>query len=222
MADWDSPSLLAKCKLIRRRPALDETTDADWYAMLTEAEAQWLGDIAAHVPREMVTGPTKMTSSDDGVTWSIPSGPDSVYAMLVMDALDGGPLIPGSFFDEGKDYAIERATTIRMVLNIARTFADGPWAFYIPGPAQIDANTVSRIQPPHLRLLLAYRACAIDASRGGRDDPSFYEGLEHTAAWGDGAGRIGMIPATKRKHRMSGRSAFPEVEGIASLWSQVF
>ena len=75
--------------------------------------------------------------------------------------------------------------------------------------------------PKELRLLLVYRACALDASRGGRDDPAFYENLEQTAAWGDGIGRIGMIPPLKKKNAMAGRGAWPAYEESDSILTQL-
>lgn len=212
MADWDSPDLLARCKRLRRRPETDEgTEDTDWYAMLTEAEAQWKPVIATHYPNDMFGAPVLMTSSDSGYTYTLPGSEIDPLALLVLESATGAPLKPGAYWDQSSDYVHEGGGTIRMTNGRSRTFSAGPYARYIAGPGTIDASTDSTIKPKRLRLLLVHAACQIDASRGGMDDPAYYEALLQKAAFGNPAipGDVGLIGSLKAgRNTLGGMAAF--------------
>lgn len=210
MADYDVADLVARCKRHRRRPSTDEgTTDADWYAMLTEAEAHWKPVLAAHVPDAMFSAPVAMTTSDDGSTYDLPGSEDDPLALLVLRSEKGDLLKPGPYWDPNSDY-VQEGGSIRMTRGRSVTFSDGPYARFIAGPGTIDAATDSTIQPARARILLVYHACELDASRGGMDDPSYYLALQQKTAFGDPAipGDVGIIGALKAKNQTGGMAAF--------------
>ena len=206
MGDWDVAYLVASCKRMRRRPTVDAGTDSDdWYALLTVAEAHWKPIIAAHYPAAMYGAPVAMTSSDNKV-WTIPNVNSYPLALVVLRSETGLPLKAGPYWDAGSDYVMEGAT-IRVTRG--RELSTTPYARVIAGPATINVSTGSAILPEQLRLLLVYHACALDAGRGGMDDPSYYEAMEETAAWGnrDIAGDVGMIGALKAQNVLVGARA---------------
>ena len=210
MAAWDTADLLARCKRLRRRPETDEgTTDADWYAMLTEAEAHWKPIVAVHGPDAMWSEPVLMTSSDGGYTYDLPGSEEDPLALLVLKSATGDMLKPGPYWDPNSDY-VDEGGTIRMTRGRAVTFSDGPYARYIAGPGTIDAATDSTIFPKRARVMLVYHACEIDASRGGMDDPAFYHALKQTAWAGDQSipGDVGIQGALKAKNKTAGMAAF--------------
>ena len=186
MALWDSPYLLEQAKLLRSRPGTDErTSDAQWYTMLTLAEAHWKPIVAAVAPGEMFSAPVQMTTSDAGATYILPSSEVDPISLRVFTSSDlRTELFPGAESDLSKDYTHDSGGTIRMIGG-ARTFSDGPYARFVAGPTTVNASTESTILPKRARILLVYFACALDASRGGMDDPAFYRALEQKAWTGD-------------------------------------
>ncbi len=209
MADWDAADLLTRFKRMRRRPSTDAGTDSDdIYALLTEAEEHWKPIIAAHYPAAMyaAAGLVALTSSDNKV-WTIPSVNDEPLAVLILASETGAPLKMGPYWDPGSDYVMEGAT-IRITRG--RELSTTPYARVIAGPTTVDANTDSTILPVRLRKLIVYHACALDAGRGGMDDPSFYEAMESDAAWGrpDNPGDVGMIGSLKLQNTLAGAAGY--------------
>lgn len=210
MADFDTADLVSRCQLYRRRPATDEaTTTANWYTMLSDAERHWKPVIAAHYPNQMYGAPQLLTSSDGGYTYVFPSSEQSPLAVLVLSSATGRPLLSGAYWDSGKDYVLE-AGQIRMTLGRAVTFAGGPYARFIAAPAAITASVTSTILPAYLRQIIVYHACALDAMRGGMDDPAPYDRMAQQAAFGNPAilGDPGMLGALKKQDTLGGMAAF--------------
>lgn len=210
MADWDSPDLKDRCVRHRRRPATDEGTDPDdWYALLTEAEAHWKPVLATHYPNDMFSAPVQLTSADGGYTYTLPSSEVDPLALLVLSSATGRPLKPGPYWDRMSDYVLEEGR-IRMTLGRAVSFADGPYARYVTGPASITAGVESTIKPKRARLIIVYHACMLDAMRGGMDDPSPYEKEAQWTAFGNPSipGDVGIIGSLKKRDSLAGMAAF--------------
>ncbi len=207
MADWDVADMLVRAKLMRRRPTTDAaTTAAQWYLLFTMAEAHWKPIIALHHPNAMYGAPVAMTSSDNKV-WTIPSVNSMPLALIVLRTETGEPLKMGPYWDPGSDYVMEGAT-IRITRG--RELSTTPYARVVAGPTTIDASNDSTILPEQLRLLVIYHACALDAARGGMDDPSFYEVMESKAAFGDAQipGDVGLLGALKASNVLSGAAGY--------------
>src|SRR5260370_20234451 len=70
MAEWDLADLLARAKRLAQRPAQDEQqADADWYAFLSEAQADYMKLFATHVPESQYQAPEMMVTGDNGQTY---------------------------------------------------------------------------------------------------------------------------------------------------------
>lgn len=209
MAEFDTADLVSRCQLYRRRPSTDEaTTTPNWYTMLSDAERHWKRIIAAHYPKQMYGAPQALTSSDGGYTYTFPSSEQSPLAVLVLSSPTGTVLNPGPYWSSEHDYVLESGQ-IRMTLGRARTFADGPYARFVTAPAAITESVTSTIKPVELRQIIVYHACALDAMRGGMDDPAPYEKMAQWAAWGNPnlPGDVGMIGALKAQDTMGGLAA---------------
>ena len=209
MADYDAADLLARAKFVRRRPSTDAgTSDPEWYSLLTLAEAKYKPLVAAPYPASMyaAAGVVALTSTDNKV-WTIPDVNSYALGLQVLRSETGEPLKAGAYWDQGSDYVMEGAT-IRITRG--RELSTVPYARVIAGPAAIDASTDSTILPEQLRILLVYHACALDAGRGGMDDPSFYETMEREAAWGDPAepADLGLLGALKVQNRLIGAAGY--------------
>lgn len=205
-----SAELLAACKRLAKRPATDAaTTDPDWYAFLTDAEARWKPVIALHAPGPMLTAPMKLTAAGDGRTFTFPSSAEPIYVELYRSER-GQRLVPGAYDDPGADYVLE-GSTVRATAHRQPSYPDGaPWARYVTAPATINAATQSTINPARLRILLVYHACGLWASRGALMDPAHFERLEQQAAFGNPniPGDLGLIGALKWADPASGMAAF--------------
>ncbi len=189
------------------------TSDAEWYSLLTIAEAHWKPIIAAHYPASMYGAPVAMTTSDNKV-WTVPSVNSSPLALVVLQSENGPPLVHGPYWSLDADYAMESAGTIRVTRG--REFSTTPYARVISGPTTVDASTEPTIKPVRLNILSVYRACALDAGRGGLDDPSYYETMEREAAWGDpdAPGDVGLIGGLKAQQVVGGSPG----QGIRDYW----
>ena len=70
---WDSSDLLAR---VQRDSGVPTTTafptTADWFAWLTQAESDWKPELAAEYPYHMFTAPTRLTTTDGGITFQFP------------------------------------------------------------------------------------------------------------------------------------------------------
>ena len=229
---WDAADLLARCKRQAMEPDISQiTTDDDWFAFLTEAEAHWKPIIAAHYAQAMYEPPTRLlpmasTSPDrdqvwvfvdpaDGITPIVPLGQVEVYT-----SPRGRLMLPGAYWDAGADYVMEGGA-IRITAGRTMSFPDGaPWARYVTPPGEIHGgdNTVipaippieSTIRPEPLRLLDVYRALYNWASRGGFQDPSFYRALEQKAWMGDPdiPGDVGLMGSLKLQNTAHGMAGF--------------
>ena len=202
---------------MRRRPSTDAgTSDAEWYNLLTLAEAKYKPIIVAHYPAAMyaAAGVVALTSSDNKV-WTIPNVNDYALGIQILRSETGEPLKAGAYWDQGSDYVMEGAT-IRITRG--RELSTTPYARVVAGPKAITASVDSAILPKQLRILLVYHACALDAGRGGMDDPSYYETMEKEAAWGDpdSPGDLGLLGALKIQNTLIGAAGY---QGPIRWWT---
>lgn len=183
MARYDSADLLAKAKAKARRPANDaEMTDADWYALLTEAEAKWWGILATHVPEYLMGPPTLMVTEDAGETYVF-STSENVWPIEaeIRASRNGRVLTPGPEWGYHNDYVLEAssvAARIRIPNGKQRSYAGGPYARWIQNhdlfPA-ISSTEEPHLNPPHARNLVVLDAVIAWANRGAGRDPRPYE-----------------------------------------------
>lgn len=209
MAIWDSADLLARVKRYVNRPATDESiTDPDYFAFLTEAENHWKPILATHYPGPMYVPPTKLSTSDGGVTYDFPGGITPIGNVELYRNPRGDPLHIGYFGDPTADAVVE-GDRIRMVRGRARTFSDGPYARWVSPPGIIDAATQSTIEPAQNRILLIWDALERWAIRSGEKDPAFFQKKRRDAWSGDPAepGDVGILGWLKRQVWNSGEAA---------------
>ena len=96
--------------------------------------------------------------------------------------------------------------TVRFPFDARRTFRGGaPVARVILAPPAIDARTQPVLRPPSARKLIVYRACALEASRGGMKDPSFFHALEQQEWIGNPLvpGSIGILGNLKKQYQQN-------------------
>lgn len=215
MSTWDNADLLARCQRLANRPATDELmTDAKWYALLTEAQAQWMGTIAAICPETNFSAPELLTSADSGATYTFASYP--IGHVEIRSARNGNLLVVGPEWDANTDFAQE-GQTLRVPNGKTRTFSGGPYARYVKVPDVIDASTQPTMKPAHARMLLVYNAlvrfCGIT-----QQDPTFWLMMEQHAWSGDpnNPGDTGILGQLKTQFYASGLSAAPR----AYVWYQ--
>lgn len=209
MATWDSADCLARFKRYANRPSSDESfADADCYALLTEAQREWVGVFAAMVPWAMMGAPTLMSTADSGATYTF-SGSITPLAVQVFDATNGRLLRPGAYWDSQADYVWE-GSKIRMPRGSTKTFAAGPYARYITQPGVIDGSTEPTLLPDYARILLIYRALIKWTEVGGGfQDPETYRTAEQRAWVGNPAtGDVGILGTLKMQNPFYGAAAF--------------
>lgn len=208
MAQYDSADLLARVKLMAKRPALDEDiTDAQWYIYLEEAQTEWMALLAAHVPEFNYSAPELMTTPDLGETYTLAAEPLGGH-LEIRASRDGVVLNSGPEWSENADYTPE-GQIIRIPSRRRRIFSNGPYARYVKAPGLLSAAVQPVLKPAWCRLLLIPRACFKWASAGGVRDPSYYDAIEQRMWAGDPdkAGDVGFLGTLKTQHFTSGMAA---------------
>lgn len=228
---WDSADLLARVKRFSRLPVITEwPRDEDWYAWLTEAEAKWKPVLALHAPGSMMIGPVKMRTTDGGLTYLLPRRSSIVWDRAywnvnqwnavppaytepplyfeLMPTRAGVPLIAGAYWDAFADY-VNEGDRVRMCRGRPRTFADGPWARYVPPAGLIDADHESTIEPKAWRILLVFDTMERFATAGGKgdvQDPDYWRGKLQKELSGDDdiPGDLGILGRAKLQDGMGG------------------
>ena len=203
MAIYDSADLLARTRRALRLPSLDQPeVDAQLYQYLEEAQTFWLSRVAALIPETNYSTPIKLTSSDGGYTYDLPSEPLGGHMEILPDRR-GSPLFPTTDWGQG-DFVME-GQKIRIPGNRTRTFADGPYARFVATPGLLDGSNQPVLKPTFLRLLLPQRAAAIYARNTEGRDPRPYLDIEGELWRGDPSrGDIGFLDTLKTQYAYSG------------------
>lgn len=207
---WSAEDLVARCKRLAGRPANDEMmSDAQWCALLTEAQVHWFPIVATHAPSSQIGVPVALTLAEDRKTASFPAGVIPFGKVELYDGINGRRLYPGDYEDPMADFVIE-GSSIRAPLD--REFSVGSGGLYaryadagnlqILTEAAADEQSVDPrepvLMPPHARMLLVYNALAAYATIGGYQDPAVYERQEVKLAWDDPAtGKLGLVTTLK-------------------------
>lgn len=199
--------LLARFKLLANRPATDELlTDAQIYLLLTDAQQRVNEEISVHIPTVYYAAPVKMTTSDN-IVYTVPASGRIIGAMEVYGSSTAQePLVPGAYWDDTADYTVEGESTIRMIGNRARVFADGPYVRYVKETSTIDGSTQPTLVPVSAHPAIVYEALVAYANIAGvLADPEGWRRAKREVLWGTGeAGSIGVIPALKMQVRPTG------------------
>lgn len=209
MALMDSADLLARCKRTAKRPGTDsQIADGDWYAWLTEAQIKWVPIVASVAPEQMYGAPTKITSSDSGVTYDFPSDP--LGQVEVRESPTGRLWIPCAQWESGGDF-VHEGNRIRFPDGKAKTFTDGPYARWVAAPTTISASVEPTLKPTNARLLLVHQACVYYAEQGGNRDPRPFERRLRDLWYGDpdDPRTPGLMDALKKQYAYSGAVAQP-------------
>lgn len=181
----------------------NEMDDPKWYRNLTLAQKDLFQVLASHVPQVLSSGPVKLTTSDGGYTYDFASFPWG--RVVLRESRTGQLLYPGPEWDRNNtDFVIE-GDKIRWTDNQQRTFSDGPYAWYISAPGDIDADTEPTIKPAEARILIGWRALELWARRGRMRDPAPYSEEWTKGLWGEpGTGEAGLIAALKTQFQFQG------------------
>lgn len=209
MALYDSPDLLARFKRLARRPANDAALQPeDIYRYLTDAHLYWLGQFQVHFPRLNASEWEKMTSADGGKSYTfskVPLGPVEIFSTRVAHE----PLRAGAQWDLSAGFFWEGPNTIRIPGDRARSFADGPYARYLPRPDPLSESVHPVLQPPEARKLLVFSALGEWAHEGGLENPELYEDMVDALWLGKRPGDTGILGQLKARYagNSTGRGA---------------
>ena len=208
VAAEDSKELLKQLRIVTQRDGLQvdrDLTDAKAYLFLTQAQRLLTYDLVTHLPELMKGAPEKMTTTDNGLTYSTskdPLGHIEVYENLRSEI----PLVEGPLWSPNADFSREGPRKIRMQGNVVRTFTDGPYARYVKKPGVIDDVQQPTLEPADVRMVLPWKAAALWAMSGNGYDPAPYVRMVEIMLWGDpeSPGSVGIIPAYKTQYASSG------------------
>jgi hypothetical protein len=199
VAFLDVADLLAKAKLRAGRPTTDEDMgDTTWYSFLSDAQLFLLQQITTVSPFWNVGVPTAITSSDSGLTYTLPSEP--IGPVAITDGNGGRRLRQGSYDDPRADY-VQEGTVIRMARGVARTFSRGLYAQYVAMPTIVDGSTPATLKPTRARILMVPYACYLYAIRHPELDAMGFLS-EYQKLWsGDPniAGEYGLLGDLKKE-----------------------
>jgi hypothetical protein len=185
-------------------------TDAKWYVLLTEAQAFYYNEFAAHFPAVLMGAPTALSTADSGATYTFSSSIqplalevyNSVYRLLR----------PGAFWDTSADYVWE-GNKIRFPKGVTKP--DTYYARYVSPPDVVAAGTQPTLVPSHTRLLMVYRAVAQWAIQGNLNQAAYFKSLETETWFGNPAqGRVGVLGALKTQNLFAGGAAYQMDNGI--------
>lgn len=211
MAFGDSADLLARIKLELRLPTTtEEIDDAGLYLLLGDAQREIVVQISNVVPEVMYIL-EKLSTADGGLSYQFDFEPLGHYELRRSPT--GALMIPGPEWDQGADF-VPFGQSIRFPGQKAKTFTDGPWARYVPTPAELDGTHAPTLMPVLARLLLPPTAAAIYARRGGLRDPAPYEEKANKIWFGDPAkGNYGLLGALRQQTFLKGSEAIPASGG---------
>ena len=205
MAFYDSADLLAELKAVLQTASnTADTTDAQYYRLLQNAQIRIARLLATHVPHANRIVEL-LTTADSGYTYTFAYYPlghaelrDGRGGALVMPASDWNP---NGFVMEGQ--------TVRMPNGQPRTFANGLYARYCRTPGELSASTAPILKPDDARLAIVYDAAVELASQGNAMDKTPYAILKRNYLWGDPEvpGDVGLIQSLKNQYYGQGAMA---------------
>lgn len=175
---WDRADLLARCKRYARRPATDASiTDAEWYRHLSDAEQEFMQELADRAPESNWSAPFQMTAITGNKRYTFgndangtPMAPMRAEVFRSLRDIPDFPLV------EGVDFLWDGSVGIRIPYDQARTFNGGaPWCRVVAPPIEITSSQGPTLQPPAAREVLVWSAVARWASEGGYRDPGYWE-----------------------------------------------
>lgn len=191
MALYDTADLLRRCKRQAKRPASDSAiADTDWYAYLSDAQRYWMKQISILVPTYLRPIAVKLDTTDN-IIYTFPSGSGEPLGRIEVYADNRltSPLTSGALWDMSADFYWEDDgsgnTQLHMTANQSRVYGDGPYAVYIPEPADISSTQAPTIKPMEARLLCVAHAVAEFMREGGIQDPSPFLQREQELWQGD-------------------------------------
>ena len=211
MALFDSADLLARFLRMSGVPTSRSfPLDADIYAWLTDANVKWHNVIAQHAPYSQYGALIKLSTADDGETYTFASGVYPIGAIEVYEKpVQGRLLQPGAFWDTNADYTNE-GNKIRIPAGKKKAFGDGPYARYMADGAEISADNEPVLRPTSVNLLLVATACAYWATRGGMKDPRPFLQEAQDLWIGDGETDFGILGMLKTQHAFQGLESFAQ------------
>lgn len=218
MADFDSADLLSRFRgLIRIGTNTADSSDAELYGLLSNAQHRLIQILAAHCPWTQVTAPTALTSTDSGVTYTFGSGVYPLGHLELYNGVDGPRLLPLGYGDNLWDGYVLEGATIRFPGNRARTFANGLYARYIAVPSAISASVEPTLKPSYARQGIVYDAASEWSHQGGAVDPAPYDAMLQKFLWGDPRmpGDVGLLGALKTQANHRGIAAG---RGLGGAW----
>lgn len=177
-AKYSSSELLRLCKVKLNRPSADEaftvtTADDVWYDLLSEAQDQVMGQLAAICPEPMYGDLTQLQTSDSGASFIFDTDVDGddVHAFGHYELYANTQGYPDSPLVEGVDFIWLGS---KIVVPNGRTMST-PYGRWVTPPHKIDATNQPVLQPKYARVLIVDRACALAAEQRLKQDPSAFE-----------------------------------------------
>lgn len=220
MGLFDSADLLARAKRTANRPSVDESMqDADWYALLTEAQLKVTEELANHVPESQYTT-EQLATSDGGITYTFVAEPLGGFIEL-RAGRTGRELLPGPDFDPSADFVIGKGT-VGFPGGVSRSFPGGLWARYVPTPGVLSATAAPVLSPTMARRALPSYACYLWAKQPGTAaDPTEFLKQYQEVMWGSGAlGDVGVVGTLKQQYFVAGSAGISGVSG-SGWWRNI-
>lgn len=208
------------CKFYARRPAVDEAmSDAQWYALLTQANAYWSTVIGSINPESLYAqaGPVLMQTADSGASYTFGVDGDGNQIVPygraeIRESPTGRVMHAGADYNPQADY-IDEGWRIRFPNQRIRSFGNGPWARFVTEAGTINATTQPTLTPAKLGMLLVFNAVARWA-RAQRENPAEFEAMERKEWAGDpGIGMYGLLGELKTRQMTQGMEAISYTPG---------
>lgn len=165
--------------------AYDELwTEDRTFDVLADAQETVYTELMPYVPNVFVSEPTRLTTSDGGITYDFASYP---FGHVEIYAQDSGAreLHAASYGTFGcADVFVFEGDRIRMVGNQPRTFSAGPYARYSGYPLRLTADQEPMLDPPPARELILWKALELAALVNGAqyDEKPFTQKYEQAKA----------------------------------------
>lgn len=198
MALYDASDLQTRAARLLNRPDPDEAFTSSvandiWFQYLGDAQTDINERIAVNCPDVAYGPPTRLTTSDGGLTYVFGNDADG-NPIVPMGQIElrasptGVYLLPGNDWDATTyvyllDSNSSRVPVIRFPGQRTRTFSNGPWARFMVPTLQITTTaSVVTLKPFTARRLIPIRAAIYGAQRLDQDTTKLDAMYED--AWG--------------------------------------